>query len=603
MKQGLLVFVASVMNKKIEDLEFDRWVVKKALEDIRVTTPWLFEFGSASSQRVEDYYLNKVRQCDIFILILGKALTHPVRAEYQVALSAKKPCLVFVKRKEPSEQHKEVKDFLSDLELKYAQYTDWDELYSLVQRSVFEELVEKYNKEEGAKELVWTGKLQPASSEDGLLMESPPRSSFQAILLVGAGDIAKGIIESARTLIDRDVRFDAIDRYDSPPAKVSLAVDDRFSVVPMPWTDNSNKKELLRVIEEQKPDLIIPELFATPSNFYVELEQRGFKTIISGELIENLMNRRIFRERFDHFLKSNSRLKNEANDLKLRIPEWRLAGNPEKAFSFIQEIGYPCMIKPAITDLGLGQSQIENVEDFEEAWDKFRERARNKTEPAIIEKFIAHKYEVFQILAAVNGLPTVYPAIEYKRVAYDRIGGPWYLDQALCPITESSDLQERCQEAARLIYKCFLQEDGFFGIEFLVNEENEIYLNEITFRPDDMGFVTLLAWPRYKSQFDIFVNSTIRKHSCPQVESNKVIPSAFCSVIWHLPGPRAWIATNREAVENKYGVLIPLFQTSKALSRGHRIGWVLADATNTDDALEKAQTAVKDLKIRMIGRF
>ena len=88
----LLVFVSSV----IRGMEKERETVERAIRSISVARPWRFETAPASSQEVEESYLSKVRECDIFILLIGDSHSEAGRREYETALEAGKPGLAFV---------------------------------------------------------------------------------------------------------------------------------------------------------------------------------------------------------------------------------------------------------------------------------------------------------------------------------------------------------------------------------------------------------------------------------------------------------------------------------------------------------------------------
>ena len=91
------VFISSVQNKEIEDLDSERSEVIKTVKDYPPTTPWAFEHTPASDLSAEDYYLRGVRDCHLFILLLGEQVTDAVGKEYNEAVRLKKPIFAFLK--------------------------------------------------------------------------------------------------------------------------------------------------------------------------------------------------------------------------------------------------------------------------------------------------------------------------------------------------------------------------------------------------------------------------------------------------------------------------------------------------------------------------
>jgi hypothetical protein len=133
----LLVFVSSLIDKMREE----RDAVHDAILSIPIARPWLFEYTPASSQETEEAYLSKVRECDIFIIVLGPEYSKAVEREYQIAVESKKPILAFVQKGEKSPEQN---TFISSLSTKYAFYTSPENLQPLVLASVFDELVRRF---------------------------------------------------------------------------------------------------------------------------------------------------------------------------------------------------------------------------------------------------------------------------------------------------------------------------------------------------------------------------------------------------------------------------------------------------------------------------
>lgn len=105
------VFISSAMA----ELEYDREITQETLASMNVS-PILFELFPALSQSPTDSYLDEVRDCDIFILLLWKSLRPAIMEEYLHALKCNKPILILVKSLIENEEHEpELKDFLLSL--------------------------------------------------------------------------------------------------------------------------------------------------------------------------------------------------------------------------------------------------------------------------------------------------------------------------------------------------------------------------------------------------------------------------------------------------------------------------------------------------------
>jgi tetratricopeptide (TPR) repeat protein len=185
------------------------WGERAAVEEaIRTGTPlartWVFERAPASSEEISESYLARVRECDIYLLILGQDISDPVKAEYQTARECDKPRLCFVQ--EGVERTQALEEFLPTLraDVKYATFSDEASLRREVLRAVRQELVQGYKRyrlgEAERAELVASTPALPPRPPDYFvgrreildeLKAGLATGSTQAIALQGMGGIGK----------------------------------------------------------------------------------------------------------------------------------------------------------------------------------------------------------------------------------------------------------------------------------------------------------------------------------------------------------------------------------------------------------------------------
>ncbi len=119
------VFVSSVMGA--EDLSAERAVTLQVLESLQpVVEPWAFERAPASSKRLHDSYIDEVKNCDVFVLILGSVLTPAVQEEFETARDHGKALLVFPKN--VSDRQPEAQALLGAIDAKYDRFLTTEEL-------------------------------------------------------------------------------------------------------------------------------------------------------------------------------------------------------------------------------------------------------------------------------------------------------------------------------------------------------------------------------------------------------------------------------------------------------------------------------------------
>jgi len=141
LKNRLTVFISSTMA----DLSTERQVVASSVEELFATKPWLFEDNAGpESQSPKKIYLDAVKNCNVFILIIGSKISDPVKEEYKVAKKERKPILVFVKKcKKP----KEVDNFLNVLSkdgITWTEFSSTQELGIKVKGAIVNHIVSSY---------------------------------------------------------------------------------------------------------------------------------------------------------------------------------------------------------------------------------------------------------------------------------------------------------------------------------------------------------------------------------------------------------------------------------------------------------------------------
>jgi hypothetical protein len=139
----LTIFISSMIGP----LWDQRAAVEEAIRTgIPLARPWVFERAPASSEEITESYLARVRECDIYLLILGNDISDPVKAEYRTAVECDKPRLCFVQ--EGVEPTLALQEFLPTLQadVKYATFADQESLCQEVLRAVRQELVQGYKR-------------------------------------------------------------------------------------------------------------------------------------------------------------------------------------------------------------------------------------------------------------------------------------------------------------------------------------------------------------------------------------------------------------------------------------------------------------------------
>ena len=109
---------------------------------------------------------------------------------------------------------------------------------------------------------------------------TPLSQGAKKVLLCGSGELGKEVAIELQRL---GVEVIAVDRYENAPA---MQVAHRSHVINM-----LDGAALRRVIESEKPDLIVPEIEAIATDTLAELEHEGFTVIPTAKAAQLTMNR------------------------------------------------------------------------------------------------------------------------------------------------------------------------------------------------------------------------------------------------------------------------------------------------------------------------
>lgn len=280
------------------------------------------------------------------------------------------------------------------------------------------------------------------------------------IMLLGSGELGKETIIEAQRL---GLETIAIDRYENAPA---MQVAHRSYVV-----DMLDGGELRRVIEQEQPDLIVPEIEAIATETLFDLEKEGFHIVPTAKAVNLTMDREGIR-----------RLASE--ELGLPTAKYAFANSLEELRNAVQEIGTPCVIKPIMSSSGKGQTVCRSNEDVEWSWNEAISGGRAKKTRAIVEEFIQFDSEI-TLLTVRSASGTTYCApIGHVQKDGDYIESWQPHDMSAEQIMEAQDIAKKITDA--------LGGYGVFGVELFLSSKG-VYFSEVSPRPHDTGMVTMVT--------------------------------------------------------------------------------------------------------------
>ena len=381
-------------------------------------------------------------------------------------------------------------------------------------------------------------------------------------LLCGSGELGK---EVAIELQRYGIEVVALDRYNNAPA---------MQVAHRSYTLNMLDGAALRnIIEQEKPDFIIPEVEAIATPTLVELEKEGYNVIPTANAAWLTMNREGIRTL-------------AAEKLGLPTSNYKFASTREEFDAAIKEIGIPCVVKPIMSSSGHGQSTVKSEADIDAAWKEAQEGGRAGAGRVIVEGFVKFDYEITLLTVRHSGGTTF-----IKPIGHHQVDGDYresWQPQAMSPIA-----LEKAEAIAKAITDA-LGGWGIFGVEMFICGDDVIF-SEVSPRPHDTGMVTMIS--QDLSEFALHARAIL---GLPIPSVRFFGASASKAIVVHGDTDKV-IFSNLEEVLSEENVQIRFFGKPE-VKHHRRLGVILATDETVEKALERAERAYAKLKVEVLPR-
>ncbi len=389
------------------------------------------------------------------------------------------------------------------------------------------------------------------------MIGTPLKQGATKILMLGSGELGKEVVIEAQRF---GIEVIAVDRYADAPA---MQVAHRSHVI-----DMLDREALSRVINEEKPDFIVPEIEAINTEYLIELEKEGFNVIPTARATNLTMNREGIR-----------RL--AAEELKLPTAKYLFATTLEEFRSGVQEIGQPCVVKPIMSSSGKGQSTVREEGDIDKAWAYAQAGARGTGDKVIIEEFIPFDYEITLLTVRhANGTSYCPP------IGHVQEGGDY--QESWQPMAMTPTALKEAQNQAKAVTDA-LGGTGLFGVEFFIKGDT-VFFSEISPRPHDTGMVTMVT--QNMSEFELHVRAIL---GLPVPEIKLLSPGASHVVLATEHSDNVGITGVAEALTVPRSKVRVFGKPDTRPGRRMAVALVLAD--DVEEARKQAAKAAAAIKV------
>ncbi|MGO1502839.1 MAG: formate-dependent phosphoribosylglycinamide formyltransferase [Marinobacter sp.] len=388
---------------------------------------------------------------------------------------------------------------------------------------------------------------------------TPLKANAYRVLLCGSGELGK---EVAIELQRFGVEVIAADRYPNAPA---MQVAHRSHVI-----DMLDAQALRKIVELEKPHLIVPEIEAIATAELVKLEQEGYRVIPSARAVDLTMNREGIR-----------RL--AAEQLGLSTSPYQFVDTKELFVDAIKAIGLPVVVKPVMSSSGKGQSTVTEESQIDAAWDYAQTGGRAGKGLVIVEGFVTFDYEITLLTVRHSGGVSFCDPIGHRQEDGD-------YRESWQPQAMSAKALERSREVALKITEN-LGGYGVYGVELFIHGD-EVYFSEVSPRPHDTGLVTLVS--QDLSEFALHARAVL---GLPIPAIRQLGPSASAVILPEGDSKEVAFSGLGQALSEK-DVQLRLFGKPE-LSGRRRMGVALAKGSTIEEAKRKAVAASAAINVHL----
>ena len=389
-----------------------------------------------------------------------------------------------------------------------------------------------------------------------MTLGTPLSKAAIKVMLLGSGELGKEVIIELQRL---GVETIAVDRYANAPAQ---QVAHRSHVI-----DMTDAGALRRLVEQEKPNFLVPEIEALATDELVRIEADKLCTVIPTARAAHItMNRERIRVL-------------AAEELKLPASDYAFASSQEELKAAVARIGFPCFVKPVMSSSGKGQSRLTSPDDVVAAWDKALTAGRVREARVMVEGEIVFDYEITQLtVRAFDGTHFCEP-IGHLQKDGDYIES--WQPQAMSAAAKAKS-RDICAKLTGALGGL-----GVFGVELFVKGD-EVWFSEVSPRPHDTGLVTLVS--QLQSEFALHARAILGLPINTQMSS----PGASAVIYGGVDAEAMRFEGVNDALKVP-GSDLRLFGKPESFVK-RRMGVALARGDNTDQARGRAKLAAGTVK-------
>ncbi|ADL53098.1 5-(carboxyamino)imidazole ribonucleotide synthase [Clostridium cellulovorans] len=214
----------------------------------------------------------------------------------------------------------------------------------------------------------------------------------------------------------------------------------------------------------EKTDVLTYEFEHIDVGLLNEIESKGYKIYPSSKTLKVIQNKYV--------------QKSILKEAGIKVPAFYLVNSLEELRNIFYNLGEKIILKTCKGGYdGKGNIVVKNIKKLEDAYKEFSDKE------LMVEEFINYTKEVSIIVAKNHEDITFYPIAENNHK--DSI-----LINSIIPAKISKDTEEKIIEVAKKVVET-LDDFGVFCIEFFIDTDLDVLVNEIAPRPHNSGHYSI----------------------------------------------------------------------------------------------------------------